>query len=315
MDCAKPGKYGSACQFDGVDDYVDLGSTPNLNITSAITVTAWVKIPSSAAGSNRTMSIASKSGANGADTFKFYLNSNNSSDPTQLGFWSESASPHNQVSTGHISIGTWQFVAATYDKTNATFYINGARDTQLGMTGGLNSSSNFFSIGKDGGYNSNYFLGSIDDVRIYNYARTPAQIAWDYNKGGPVAEWRFDECQGGTVHETKVAMATTARSIWARRARPPTAPAPRMPTLPGTTAGRAKKTPVSILTDRMIMSQQICLFQHMMVLFLCGLKIQHLGLETFFSDQMQTSGHILKLKPMTAHYISIKEILQYRLAV
>jgi hypothetical protein len=43
------------------------------------------------------------------------------------------------------------------------------------------------------------FGGSIDDVRIFNYARTPAQVAWDYNRGGPVGWWKFDECQGTTA--------------------------------------------------------------------------------------------------------------------
>jgi hypothetical protein len=46
-----------------------------------------------------------------------------------------------------------------------------------------------------------FFNGLIDHVRIYNYARTPAQIAWDYNKGEPIAHWNFDECGGGTIYD------------------------------------------------------------------------------------------------------------------
>jgi hypothetical protein len=44
--------------------------------------------------------------------------------------------------------------------------------------------------------------GLIDQVRIYDYARTPAQIAWDYNKGKPVGHWKMDENQGMTVHDS-----------------------------------------------------------------------------------------------------------------
>jgi hypothetical protein len=44
--------------------------------------------------------------------------------------------------------------------------------------------------------------GSIDQVRIYDYARTPAQIAWDYNQGAPIAHWKFDECQGSIAHDS-----------------------------------------------------------------------------------------------------------------
>jgi hypothetical protein len=41
----------------------------------------------------------------------------------------------------------------------------------------------------------------VDNFRIYNYARTPAQIAWDYNQGKPINHWTFDEGTGTTVHD------------------------------------------------------------------------------------------------------------------
>jgi hypothetical protein len=41
----------------------------------------------------------------------------------------------------------------------------------------------------------------VDNFRIYNYARTPAQIAWDYNQGKPINHWTFDEGTGSTVHD------------------------------------------------------------------------------------------------------------------
>ena len=50
-------------------------------------------------------------------------------------------------------------------------------------------------------YSDRYWNGSIDNVRIYDYARTPAQIAWDYNRGAPIGHWKFDECQGTTAHD------------------------------------------------------------------------------------------------------------------
>ena len=43
--------------------------------------------------------------------------------------------------------------------------------------------------------------GYVDNVKIFNYARTPAQVVWDYNRGGPVGWWKFDECQGGTAND------------------------------------------------------------------------------------------------------------------
>lgn len=44
--------------------------------------------------------------------------------------------------------------------------------------------------------------GYIDQVKIFNYARTPAQIVYDYNRGAPIAHWKFDECQGITANDS-----------------------------------------------------------------------------------------------------------------
>jgi len=40
-----------------------------------------------------------------------------------------------------------------------------------------------------------------------------AQIAYDYNRGAPVAWWKFDECQGGTLHDSSAKIIIP--DIWA----------------------------------------------------------------------------------------------------
>jgi hypothetical protein len=37
---------------------------------------------------------------------------------------------------------------------------------------------------------------------VYNYVRTEAQRAYDFNRGGPIGWWKFDECQGGTAYNS-----------------------------------------------------------------------------------------------------------------
>jgi hypothetical protein len=52
--------------------------------------------------------------------------------------------------------------------------------------------------------NDNYsfaFEGEIDNLRVYNYARTPVQVAWDYNRGKPVGWWKMDEFSGTQVDD------------------------------------------------------------------------------------------------------------------
>ncbi|MDO8559207.1 MAG: LamG-like jellyroll fold domain-containing protein, partial [bacterium] len=52
--------------------------------------------------------------------------------------------------------------------------------TQTASTGTLSSEASALLIGTDSAW---FFNGLIDDVKIYNYARTPSQILVDYNQG------------------------------------------------------------------------------------------------------------------------------------
>src|SRR5690606_5073324 len=53
-----------------------------------------------------------------------------------------------------------------------------------------------------GSRSTSTFNGMLDHIKIYDYARTPAQIAYDYNRGAPVAHWKFDECEGTVAHDS-----------------------------------------------------------------------------------------------------------------
>jgi len=97
---------------------------------------------------------------------------------------------------------TWKRESGTIyaflDGVSQTISSSGGNYDQNGydFTGTSFYSGQFYYSG------TRYFKpGSIDQVRIYNYARTPAQIAWDYNRGGPIGWWDLDECEGATVHD------------------------------------------------------------------------------------------------------------------
>jgi hypothetical protein len=47
-----------------------------------------------------------------------------------------------------------------------------------------------------------YFTFSGGCSRTANYARTPAQIAWEYNQGKPLAHYKLDECTGTTAYDS-----------------------------------------------------------------------------------------------------------------
>jgi hypothetical protein len=107
------------------------------------------------------------------------------------------AGNQSSVSISNWIPNTWHHITLMWNGTNYYGYIDGVQ-----VTNGIQSGSRTgnISLGKvDGSY---YFSGSLDQVRVYNYARTPAQIAYDYNQGAPIAWWKFDECQGSIANNS-----------------------------------------------------------------------------------------------------------------
>ncbi|MDN5275550.1 MAG: C-terminal target protein [Candidatus Saccharibacteria bacterium] len=77
-------------------------------------------------------------------------------------------------------LGSWHHVVAQFDGTTRTTYVDGvlaASDTPTGH----NAAAANGTIGRTN--NTEYFNGSIDDVRIYTQALTPAQITTLFQQG------------------------------------------------------------------------------------------------------------------------------------
>jgi hypothetical protein len=73
-----------------------------------------------------------------------------------------------------VTIGQWVFIAAVYDQEASTvkLYVN---DALYEETGSLASGWDYVNIGKNPSFGA-YFYGTIDEVRIYNYALSAAEI-------------------------------------------------------------------------------------------------------------------------------------------
>ena len=110
--------------------------------------------------------------------------------------------------TNSIVANSYYYVVLTWNQStdNIKGYLNGVTMfDESQMIGRWNAPFSDFVIGKGySGESARHFSGLIDQVRVYNYARTPAQIAWEYNRGAPVAHYQFDECQGSTAYNNAV---------------------------------------------------------------------------------------------------------------
>jgi len=170
------GKHGNALSFDGDGDYVSVSS-----ISTARTQEAWVYITEQA-------SVKGDRNYLFSNFYQHYANN--------YFYFEGTADLINWLP----SINTWYHLALTYtDPANtntAKLYVNGVpynvtQQSSLHDIDPITSIS--FSLA------NNAFKGLIDDVRIYDYVRTPAQIAWDYNKGKPVGHWNMDEATSGSA--------------------------------------------------------------------------------------------------------------------
>lgn len=91
--------------------------------------------------------------------------------------------------------------------TTPTVYINGKSSSTVTLNEWqyvtVSSDTNINASGLNlGKYSTNYFSGILDEVKLFDYARTQPQVSWEYNKGKPFAHYKFDECEGPVSYDS-----------------------------------------------------------------------------------------------------------------
>ena len=94
--------------------------------------------------------------------------------------------------TPALVVGTWAHLALTYDGAALRLYVNGVQVAS--RTGNLLTSANPLQIGGDS-IHGQYFSGIIDEVRIFNRARTAAEIQGDMQT--PIASFPLRVADAG----------------------------------------------------------------------------------------------------------------------
>ena len=119
---------------------------------------------------------------------------------------------HALISPTTINDNTWYHAAATYDSSSGFFaiYLNGVLNTSVTLGPGRAprfDSTQYASIATamtSGGTAQGFFNGSVDEVRIWNVARTQAEIAANMNlEVAPspelIGRWGFNEGAGAVA--------------------------------------------------------------------------------------------------------------------
>jgi hypothetical protein len=182
------GKFGKGLAFDASDDIVTVSGLANDFFTGSWTQELWIKTTQTG---NK---VLTEKGSNNA-----FIQTNSG----QIRAGTVGADVYDTTGTPLVTDGTWHHIAVTYDtSTNlTTTYIDGVVRGTKTAASDAGSSATAFALGSRVGLSAMY-QGQMDDVRVYNYARSAAQIAWEYNKGLPLAQYNLDECQGTTLNNS-----------------------------------------------------------------------------------------------------------------
>ena len=174
---SSPGYEGQAATFDGSGDYIDILININPDNMPFLTMGAWVK-----AGDNSRRQALISHGDAGYDR-QLSIDNRTKGEFTSYGYSAFYGSPENDVDREKAVLNSgiapkmddWVFVAAIYNGTSLTLWVDDFHTTYLDNTE-IGSGFNFTSIGRNPQFGA-FFKGQIDNVFFYDEALTDLQIS------------------------------------------------------------------------------------------------------------------------------------------
>lgn len=164
--------YNTSLRFDGTNDYIFLNNS-QLNISTSITVEAWVKYNAQGGYNARSYSVITCKGypwtwllEDQSGQFNFRISTSVTADS-------------NVNSSYSHGLNSWNHVVGTYDGVTQKIYVNGVLQSSTSLTGTINTSSNDAMIGCYN-YGDYCLTGNVGAVRVYSRALNTTEILQNY---------------------------------------------------------------------------------------------------------------------------------------
>jgi hypothetical protein len=164
------GKFGSALSFDGINDWVTVDDHATLDLSSGMTLEAWVK-PSALSGWRTTLIKETASGL----AYALYAHDNGPRPAAYIHIGGDLTTPGSAA----LPTNAWTHLATTYDGSRLRLFVNGV-ETSTTVSGSIEQSAHPLRIGGNAVWGE-YFSGLIDEVRVYNRALSATEIQADMN--------------------------------------------------------------------------------------------------------------------------------------
>jgi glucose/arabinose dehydrogenase/predicted phage tail protein len=162
------GRYGNGLSFNGINSMVQVAASASLNLTSGMTLSAWVQ-PTASQSSWRTI-VQKQSDA-------YFLHASSEAPLRPAGGGTMGGDVNYVIGPTAIPVNTWTHVALTYDGATLRLYVNGTQVATRAAGGSIQTTTNPLWIGSN--TYGERFQGLIDEVRVYNRALTPTEIQTD----------------------------------------------------------------------------------------------------------------------------------------
>jgi hypothetical protein len=206
-----------AVTFNGTTQAVEFGAWSLPAGSGAFSIEAWVKasaLPTGTGGADRKVIWAQ------GDSPGLYIAFDGTKAILGVTIQHGAASYYELPGTTALAVDTLYHVAATYDGTTVKLFLNGvedATDNAPGMTTYANADSDHaIAKFKNTWTDERFFVGIIDDLKIYSSALSPAQIAANHADGidgatdhatliaslTPIAWFKLDEASGTTATDS-----------------------------------------------------------------------------------------------------------------
>ncbi|MEO6595593.1 MAG: LamG domain-containing protein [Planctomycetota bacterium] len=209
-----------------VDGYIEVPYSPQVVPQSGITVEAWITYNDATLGPSWRYPTIIRQGVSVGGSEDYFLRINADNNGARVLRWkvvpvglTAGISVNWTFAAGQLT--TWTHVAATYNGTTAVLYVNGA---QVGSVAGNGMPIRDFGnevlrIGKgsDVATPIEVWNGEIDEVRLWPFARTQAEIQATMNQElnsvpGLVSTWNLSgflfDTSGGGLHGTSSGQVT-----------------------------------------------------------------------------------------------------------
>lgn len=172
------GQNGTALNFNGTSDYINIPHNAVMNVPNRLTVAAWVRSTAITGDNHR---IVSKWGPSG-NMFNLQYNAfdyGSDGQSRQAGFEVRVGTTNYLVdadnNVARMGDGQWHHLVGVYDGSTISIYTDGVLRNSTAVSGALTNYNTNINIGRDAN-NYGFFPGDIDDVKYFNRSLSADEV-------------------------------------------------------------------------------------------------------------------------------------------